>query len=183
MDGFKQWASQHCTAFGFGEAQWPTVATWERYFDLAGFTASQLSEATGWLLLHSPPRFVGDHPAALAQRVRSQRAVTLEKPEDDDRPRCVKCNGSGMLIVPHMLGVLGGQWVGVKVAWSGSVQFYTCCIRCDCNRGRFLNCVNRQGQSLMPLEDYAPHNPSWHEQMRRRDRELAEQAALTKTEQ
>lgn len=181
MDGFSEWARHHCTVFGlFTPQQVEMVSSWQPLFDSCGWTAADLKAATNWLAANCPPEFPSRHLGAIQQCVRSRRAIDLDAMrERPDRPACIKCGGSGMLIVPHLIGVRNREWVGIKVAWSGRVQFYTCSIRCQCERGHFLQCTDRKGNRLMDQDEYEGTNPGWRQQMARRDKELTEEAAAS----
>jgi hypothetical protein len=75
MQGFTEWARRHCTVFGLLDAkQVAMVASWQPTFDLLGWTAAELHEATTWLAANAPPRFPSEHLPALRQRVLDVRA-------------------------------------------------------------------------------------------------------------
>lgn len=179
MQGFNDWLKHHCTVFGLHDPkQIETVASWQPLFDAAGYTAPQLTEATDWLALNAPPRFLNEHLPALRARLTEQRAIEYRRAEDRfDGSTCVLCGGTGRLTVPHLGGVRNGDWLPLRIA--GLPHYYTCAVRCSCARGQFGRFESTSGsQSLLSLEAYESRNPGWRRQLARRDQELQAEAEL-----
>jgi len=182
MTDYDLWLKHHCTVFGIYEpAHVRTVKSWEPIFTAAGWLLPDLFLCTDWLAMHAPPRFLGDHLAALRNRMTELKAVSLRELDADPAySACVKCDGTGRLIVPHLLGIIGDEWRPVRGA-TPTPQYYTCAVRCDCSRGRFGNFTGRGANGdipLMTLAEYERANPHWHRQLARRAAMHREEARL-----
>lgn len=178
IPGYAEWAKSHLTAFGLlSEASSRAVLAWEPTFAALQADAEELHGATAVLLARSSPieGYLDGHRAGLLAAVRAGRAAAPVDADDDGRPVCVRCSGTGRLIVPHLRGgravTESGHWVGVLVG--GRAQYATCAVRCSCERGKFGRFTRRDGVGLPTLAEYERRNPHWREQDSQRSGELA----------
>lgn len=195
IPGYLDWSREHLTAFGlFTAASTQTVASWEQTFALLLCDAEELRDATAAMLGSSEPiqGYLDGHRTRLIQTVRAGRAAQAQRAGEEERSLCVRCQGSGRLIVPHPMpdaqgrprALRAGHWVGVL--HGGRAMFYEYAVRCPCERGHFggFNTLkrNRGGQyeadrPMMTLEEYERINPHWQRQQAQRRAELVAEAS------
>lgn len=186
---FDRWAERHATVFGLTDDEMHSLLAWENLFVACGYAAGDLASATD-LIASQPSRIGaaagrGAHPGKVALHLgaihaacREVKAVAYRRQTDDherDRGVCVTCGGTGQVVVPHLSGVVQGQWRPVKVA-RGMATYYTQAVACVCPLGRWVNGHKPAEKSLPSLEWYDGKNPSWKVQLARRDRELSERS-------
>ena len=170
-DDFDKWADYHATVFGLGESGHAMTLSWRNLANKIGWTIPELIEATEWIAVNHPPKFPSEHLDAVTNRIRRQRLVFVprsDNPTIPSYPDCTDCNNTGRVIVPHIRRVRDGQWLtGDEMA-----------VLCECKLGVWF--FNRQGDghAWITLSEYEAVNPSWAEQMKKRQEENAERHRL-----
>ncbi len=179
MSKFSEWARRHCVVFAFDEAKVNTVLSWEGLFAAANYGPEELNEATDWIAVNAPGLKPWDHLAAIQDRIKTCRAVSSDVKVDNWK--CEDCRGTGRIVVPLLESVRGEDWLPRDVG--GGAQYYTCAVRCHCERGKqdFTTIPRglKKSESLMSFSVYDAANPSWRRQIADREHEQREAAALT----
>jgi hypothetical protein len=153
-----EWARRHFAVFGMtSQAEANMLAEWQRLFQMAGFSALEMAEATDWVATHDPPRFRGDQLQALQARARARRqAEAGRRSPEPAGPSCGLCGGDGVagdLPDPEAMVKWGGKW-------------RTCACWCKCPLGRYKAPLNTWMESW---DQYESRVPDW------RERQLAHQ--------
>jgi len=194
VDHYAVWVARHCRVFGFGQEEMKTVLAWKERFMAAGYTADDLTGATDYLITHPEClnidlRYQGKmtvHLSAIQARIHDARAVVNQRAfPGEDRGQCTRCQGGGLVIVPHLGGIVDGEWERQKIA-RGGPSYYRMAVVCNCALG---NWMAKEGKTehrrrdgtvirMMALNDYARVNPRWEIQMAGRLARQSELAAI-----
>lgn len=148
---WQAWIDRHAAIFALTtEQDARMLMEWCGLFAAAGWTPAELTEATDWIALHSPPRFRSEHLAALQERVRGRRQG---RPPADEAPdemgRCTLCHGAGLVSVPSPKALALDRWGTMAVA-------------CHCALGLWFS---SHGGHLA-LNVYEVSFPDWRERVR-----------------
>jgi hypothetical protein len=172
-----KWIIAHTTAFGMSKRQTDMVKAWRAAFIADRYTPEELASATQALLV-LPDLHPNNHPPYIASHIRNLRAVAYQRSQDTapDLGRCVKCNGTGRVIVPLIRPGNDGTWKPLKVARAGAT-YYTQAVLCDCIKGLAMagNQDDRRPR-MMTLEQYQAINPNWESQLEDRHHALKQRA-------
>ena len=187
-DWYARWAKLYAEVFGLrDEGDLRALLAWE---DALSASEGDLYASSDWLAANpaafgtTDARFAGRlamHLGALRVALREQRAIAYrrELSEIDRHGTCTRCGNTGRVVVAHVSGVRGGEWVPLKVA-RGGAHYYTMAVWCPCRLGRWLEGNHDQKHgAMLHLEQYERANPQWEEQVERRRREQAALAALS----
>ena len=184
-DWFDAWAFQHATIFGFSDGELTTILSWRERFLTAGYLRAELDEATKWLA-SNPQQVAANgmaylgkmtaHLAALQTRIHDQRAVEYQTgaaQKESELGTCVLCSGTGWVVVPHLGGILAGEWMPQKIA-RAAASYYTQSVLCSCALGNWLapkmefKTIAGKVMNAMTLESYQRKNPRWKIQLEKR---------------
>lgn len=175
------WVDKHASVFGLeAEVNVGMFGAWREVFEVRGYTASELNEATIWIAANDPPRFRSEHLAAIHRRIGAHRLVAWNRQREMQQQReayetCPRCRGTALVIVPHLACVKDRDWIH---------PWHTHAVACNCKRGamlyeNFRNTLQNTSEAdlkkkpwvkqLMSIGDYEMQNPGWISQMARKD--------------
>lgn len=145
MSDYEDWARHHALVFSLTTAEdAKMLLAWGDLFAASNFSPDELTQATDWLAMNSPPRFRTEHLKALQDRVRQSRQRTIINPPEDDRGSCTLCFGAGLIPVPNPKSLDTGNWTTQAVA-------------CGCALGHWF----AQHGNHRTLSDYERQCPQW----------------------
>jgi hypothetical protein len=171
-DWFSEWCSQYSDTFGLTtDADMRMLASWRKFFELAGYTAQELTDAMAHLASTEAPRYRSDHLPAIQLFIRDQRRRQREREIIDSETEWNTgqrvhdiCQGTGRVIVPHLCCVVRGQFVE---------PYSQMAVMCTCKIGERLRLssldANKYSRRIMDLLGYEKLNPFWPEQMEKDD--------------
>jgi hypothetical protein len=179
------WVQSHSRIFGFNDANILMLDAWR--FVLGNNTVEELRTATKTLAGGNHPSFPKEHLGAITGVLRERRAVEYRREfEDVERQgTCETCGSSGFVSVPHLKGIVNGEWRAVRATRHRS-SYYTQTVLCTCALGKWKR--DRLGKTksgemrvMMELNAYAMNNPRWREQMAEHSRRLLANASAMRT--
>lgn len=178
LDWYAEWVSRHVEVFGLSEQDTGAMLAWRKTLVARGCTVNELHDATEYLLMNPDQIeniFAGKmaaHLTAIQRRIRVVRAVEYRREVESNRElgTCVKCAGSGRVIVPHLRSVVNGEWRPLKVA-RASASHCTMAVVCSCRLGVWFgqraSAIDESGETrpMMALDRYERQNPDWEKQL------------------
>jgi hypothetical protein len=157
------WISYHSTIFALNtESDLNMLTEWARLFQMAGWTPTELKQASEWLALHEPPAYRSQHLVALQKRLpyaRQQKGAPPAAMDGEDCGRCVVCLGTGFVTVPNH------KYANEPRGSIHHGKFYTCVVTCHCSRGRWREQHCSRDGGILSLAEYEARWPWWREEM------------------
>lgn len=167
---YQDWAAQHAATFGLNlENAARTLAAWQAVFNLAGYHADELHEATRSIAAFSELRFLNEHLPAIRKAVMNQR---LQKARENalaarTAEECNLCQDTGWVLVPMLRSVVDGEWGCLT-----GRTLPTAVVTCKCMRGCRIWNIWQSGErnkfKPMALADYETSVPHWFELLTKR---------------
>lgn len=160
---YQDWATQHVATFGLNLANSSrTLAAWQAVFNLAGYSADELHDATRQIAAFSSLRFLNEHLPAIRAAVMDRRmqqarenALAAVRAEE-----CNLCQDTGWVLVPMLKSVIDGHWGCLT-----GRTLPTAAVTCRCIRGCRIWNVWQSGEKNrfkpMALADYEGSVPHW----------------------
>ncbi len=168
QDGWLQWANHHRAFFGWkADEDGKMLATWVGFFRGEGYTPEEMLSATKKIAGLSKPPFQREHHlnhlVAFLKEARAENYKVTARQNDEliNHPApCKVCRNFGLITVPHLSGVRGGEWT----------NNYTAGVYCSCYAGnKFSGATNSKGEQRTSLNSYERMNPAWQRQMKDRE--------------
>lgn len=167
QEGWLRWANYHRTFFGWkSDSDGEMVASWVGFFRGEGYLPEEMITATKKIASLVPPPFQREHHlnhlANFLKLARAEESKIALRQNDElvNHPvPCRVCRNFGIVTVPHLKGVVRGEWM----------TNYTAGVYCNCYAGsKYSKSVNSKGESMTSLHAYERYNPLWEAQLDRR---------------
>lgn len=158
---YADWSRQHAALFQLhGEGDVAMFGAWWPL--LAKESANECEKASLWIAQNKGGVFRTQHLQLIMEFLRGRKIELLRQQNQidanaDEKNRCPKCGGVGLVVVPHPKSITDLEWMP---------PYYTLGVKCDCPRG-----MAKQNQ-CMTLRSYEAINHRWPEMLCERENEI-----------